>query len=205
MDSRLEEIIETSSYFGNRSPDVLEVLNARMARPEDDAEIPGELPTKDHQTLRKDHSLVEFSISTAEEFKKVVRRTQVACSEYFKRFLNAYNRFQTEAELRFEEFPDHETFVEVLQKRHQDAEARTHQIQSIDAIVLKNKVGHAAVSIQILEDQLQLIPARIEAIRNQVDKFEINIQFLEPCAFKGLAAEAAAWKKFLENQAGPSS
>ena len=92
MDSRLEEIIETSSYFIDRSQDVLEVLSARMAIPEDDAEIPGELPAKDHQTLRRDHSLVEFAISTAEEFKKVVRRTQVACSEFFKRFLNAYNR-----------------------------------------------------------------------------------------------------------------
>ena len=128
MDSRLEEIIETSSYFVYRSQDVLEVLNARMERPEDDAEIPGELPAKDHQTLRRDHSLVEFAISTAEDFKKVVRRTQVACSEYFKRFLNAYNRFQTEAELRFQEFPDHEAFVDILQKGHQDAEARTQQI-----------------------------------------------------------------------------
>ena len=73
--------------------------------------------------------------------------------------------------------------MEVLQKRHQDVEARTQQIQSIDAIVLKNEVGHAAVSIQILEDQLRLSPARIKAIRNQVDKFEINIQFLETCPF----------------------
>ena len=95
--------------------------------------------------------------------------------------------------------------MELLQKRHQGVEARTQQIQSIDAMVLKNEVGHAAISIQILEDQLRLSPARIEAIRNQVDKFEINIQFLEPCAFEGLAKEAAAWKKFLENQVGPSS
>ena len=72
-------------------------------------------------------------------------------------------------------------------------------------MVLKNEVGHAAISIQILEDQLRLSPARIEAIWNQVDKFEINIQFLELCAFEGLAAEAAAWKKFFENQAGSSS
>ena len=92
-----------------------------------------------------------------------------------------------------------------MQKRHQDAEARTQQIQSIDAIVLKNEVGHAAVRIQVLEDQLRLSLARIEAIRNQVDKFEINIQFLEPCAFEGLAAEAAAWKNFFENQVGSSS
>ena len=40
---------------------------------------------------------------------------------------------------------------------------------------------------------------------NQAEKFEINIQFLEPSTFEGIASEAAAWKKFLENQAGPSS
>ena len=47
--------------------------------------------------------------------------------------------------------------------------------------------------------------ARIEAIKNQAEKFEINIQFLDPCAFEGLAAEASAWKKFLGSQVGPSS
>ena len=75
MDSRLEEIIETSSYFVDRSQDVLEVLNTRMARPEDDVEIPAELSVKDHQTLRRDHNLVEFVIRTAEDFKKTVKRT----------------------------------------------------------------------------------------------------------------------------------
>ena len=47
--------------------------------------------------------------------------------------------------------------------------------------------------------------ARIEAIKNQDAKFEINIQFLEPCAFEGIASEASAWKKFLDAQVGPSS
>ena len=47
IDSRLEEIMETSSYFIDRSQDVLEVLNARMARLESNAEVPVELPAKD--------------------------------------------------------------------------------------------------------------------------------------------------------------
>ena len=47
--------------------------------------------------------------------------------------------------------------------------------------------------------------ARIEAIKNQAAKFEINIQFLGPCAFEGVASEAAKWKKFLDSQVGPSS
>ena len=32
IDGRLEEILETASYFADRLQDVLEVLNARMAR-----------------------------------------------------------------------------------------------------------------------------------------------------------------------------
>ena len=91
IDSRLEEIMETSSYFIDRSQDVLEVLSARMARPEDDAKTPEGLPVKDHQALKRDHNLVEFHISTIEDFNKTIKRTQVACSEYFRRLLNTYN------------------------------------------------------------------------------------------------------------------
>ena len=78
-------------------------------------------------------------------------------------------------------------------------------MNAIDYLVLKNEVGHSAVSVQFLEDQLRLSPARIEAIRNQAEKFEINIQFLEPCTFEGITAEAVAWKKFLDTQEGTSS
>ena len=70
---------------------------------------------------------------------------------------------------------------------------------------MRNEVDHSVVSVQLLDDQLRLSAARIEAIKNQAEKFEINIQFLEPCAFEGIAAEALAWKKFLDSQAGPSS
>ena len=73
IDSRLEEIIETAPYFVDRSQDVLEVLNARMARLESNAENPTELPAKDHQALKRDHDLVEFAASTTEDFKKAVK------------------------------------------------------------------------------------------------------------------------------------
>ena len=78
-------------------------------------------------------------------------------------------------------------------------------IKAIDDQILRSEVGHSAISVQLLEDQLRLSTARVEAIRNQAEKFEINIQFLEPCAFEGLASEAAKWKKFLDAQVGPSS
>ena len=197
--------METSSYFVDRSQEFLEVLNDRMARMENNAETAAELPAKDHQALKRDHDLVEFDVSTTEDFKKTVKRTQGACSEYFRRLLNTFNQCQTDVEHKLDEFPDHETFIEILQSRYQDAEARTQQIKAIDDLVLKNEVGHPAVSVQFLEDQLRLSPARIEAIKNQAEKFEINIEFLEPSTFEGIASEAAAWKKFLESQAGPSS
>ena len=70
VDSRLEEILETSSYFVYRSQDVLEVLTARMARLENNEETPAELPSKDTQALKRDYDLLEFAINTAEDFKK---------------------------------------------------------------------------------------------------------------------------------------
>ena len=47
VDGRLEEILETSSYFVDRSQDILEVLVARMARLENGEETPAELPSND--------------------------------------------------------------------------------------------------------------------------------------------------------------
>ena len=82
---------------------------------------------------------------------------------------------------------------------------KVQHIKSLDDQILRSEVDHSTISVQLLEDQLQLSIARIEAIKNQTTNFEINIQFLEPCAFEGIASEALAWKKFLDVQVGPSS
>jgi len=116
--------LETSSYFVDRSQDILEVLTARMARLENNEEAPAELPSKDRQALRQDYDLLEFAINTAEEFKKVVRKTKGACIELFRRLLITYNRFQVETEQRIDAFPDHNLFVEILQKRYQEEEIK---------------------------------------------------------------------------------
>ena len=47
IDGRLEEILETASYFADRSQDVLEVLTARIERLENNEEAPADLPSKD--------------------------------------------------------------------------------------------------------------------------------------------------------------
>ena len=102
-------------------------------------------------------------------------------------------------------FPDHNLFLEMLQRRYHEDEQRIQGIKALDEQTLRNEVAHSVVSVQLLEDQLHLSSARIEVIRNQAAKFEINIHFLEPSEFKNIALEALAWKKFLNNQAGPST
>ena len=78
-------------------------------------------------------------------------------------------------------------------------------IKAIDDQILRSEVGHSVVSVQLLEYQLRLSATRVEAIKNQDEKFEINIHFLEPYAFEGIASEASKWKKFLDAPVGPSS
>ena len=72
VENRLEEILETYSYFVDRSQDILEVLTWRMERLEVNEETPVDLPSKYQQALRQDYDLLEISINTAEEFKKAI-------------------------------------------------------------------------------------------------------------------------------------
>ena len=70
---------------------------------------------------------------------------------------------------------------------------------------MKNAVAHSVVSIHLLEYLLSLSPARIEVVKNQAAKYEINIRFLEPSKFESIVEEAQVWKKFLNDQEGISS
>ena len=83
--------METSSYFVDRSQDVLEVLIARMERLENNEETPAELPSKDTQALKRDYDLLEFAINTMEDFKKVVKKMKGACAKFFRNVLITYN------------------------------------------------------------------------------------------------------------------
>ena len=78
-------------------------------------------------------------------------------------------------EQRLDVFPDHNAFVEMLQKRYQEEEVKVQHIKALDDQILRSEVDHSVVNVQLLEDQLRLSAARIEAIKNQAAKFEINI------------------------------
>ena len=82
---------------------------------------------------------------------------------------------------------------------YQEDEQEIQQVKDLDEQIMKNARAHATVSIHLLQDQLHLIPARIEVVKNQAAKYEINICFLEPPDFEGIAAEARELKKFIND------
>ena len=118
-----------------------------MVRLEANEETPADLPSKDQQALRQDYDLLEFSINTAEEFKKSVKKTKGVCVEFFRILLITSNRCQVEDEQRMDTFPDHSLFLEMLQRRYQEDEQRIQHIKAIDEQTLRNEVAHSAVSV----------------------------------------------------------
>ena len=95
-----------------------------MARLEANEETPMDLPAKDQQGLRQDYDLLEFAINTVGEFKKAVKKTKGAWTEFCRRLLITYNRCQVAAEQRMDTFPDHNLFLKMLQSRYQEDEQR---------------------------------------------------------------------------------
>ena len=100
--------------------------------------------------------------------------------------------------------PEHEFFFKQLQEICNEDDQAIHQVKEIDEKVLKTEITHAVVSIHLLEDQLCLIPSRIAGVKSQAAQHEITIRFLEPSSFENIAADANVWKKFMNEQAGPS-
>ena len=172
---------------------------------ETNKESPADLAEKDHQTLLQEYELMEFASNVAEKLKKTVKKTKNAYAKFCRRVLFTYNQCQVSAKKILAVLPEHELFLKHLQDRYKEDEQQIQQVKDLDEWILKNAVAHVAVSIHLLEDQLHLIPTRIEGVKTQASKYEINILFLEPSGFESIAADATAWKKFTNEQAEPSS
>ena len=63
--------------------------------------------------------------------------------------------------------PDHEMFLKQLQERWQEDEQAIQLVKGLDEKVLKTAIALAAASNHLLEDQLRLIPGRMENIKSQ--------------------------------------
>ena len=77
-------------------------------------------------------------------------------------------------------------------------------VKGLDEKALKTVMAQEAVSNHLLEDQLHLIPAKVENIKSQVSKHEVTIRFLKPSGFETIVTDANIWKKFINDVAGSS-
>ena len=93
----------------------------------------------------------------------------------FAGVLSTYNRCQTSVEKRLDVLLEHELFLKHLQDRYQEDEKEIQHVKDLDGWIMKNTAAQAAVSIHLLEYQLCLSPSKIEGVKTQAAKYEINI------------------------------
>ena len=122
IDTRLEEIVSTTSYFLDRTQDILEILKGRIVWVETNKESPIDISIKDQKKLKQEYELMEFASNDAKEFKKTLKNTKTGCAEFCSRVLFTYNRCQTSAEKILEVLPEHELFLKHLQDRYKEDE-----------------------------------------------------------------------------------
>ena len=202
VETRLEEIISTASYFLHRTQDILEILQGRLTWLETTKEPPVNAPIKDSERVKLEYELVEFGNKAAEELVKEAWRTERVCTEFCRKVLTTYNRCQTSAKKRLDKLPKHEEYLKQLQVRWQEDELGIQLIKSLDEREMRIVIAQAAVRNHILEDQLRLIPSRMEYIKSQVANHEFTIRFLEPSEFETIVRDANVWKQFINEVVG---
>ena len=93
---------------------------------------------------------------------------------------------------------EHEIFLKQLQEQCSEDKWAIQLVEKLDEDVLRIEIAHAAVSSHLLEDQLRLIPTRVEGIKAQAAKHEITIRFLEPSGFENIAFRCQCMEEIYE-------
>ena len=102
VETRLEEIVSTTSYFLDRTQDILEIIQGRLTWLETTKEPLANAPIKDLEIVKLEYELIEFGSKAAKELVKAVRRTKGVCTEFCRKVHTTYNSCQTSAKKRLE-------------------------------------------------------------------------------------------------------
>ena len=94
--------MSTTSYFLDRTHDILEILQGHLTWLETTKEALANAPIKDLETVKLEYELLEFGIKTAEELVKAVRRTKGVYTKFCRKVLTTYICCQTFAKKRLE-------------------------------------------------------------------------------------------------------
>ena len=73
-------MINTTSYFLDRTQDILEALQGRISWLETNKEPPTGVPIKDLERVKLEYELIEFASNAAEELVNIVKRTKGVCT-----------------------------------------------------------------------------------------------------------------------------
>ena len=111
IDIRLEEIVNTTSYFLDRIQDILETRQGRMTCVETNKKSPADISFKDMVTVKLEYNPIEFASEATELLKNTIKKSKEAYIEFCRRVLLTYNRCQTSAAKRLEVLLEHEMFV----------------------------------------------------------------------------------------------
>ena len=71
VESRLDEIVSTTSYFLDRTQDILEIIQGSLTWLETTKEPPANAPIKKLETVKLEYELIEFRSKATEELVKV--------------------------------------------------------------------------------------------------------------------------------------
>ena len=149
-------------------------------------------PVKSLERLHIENELIGFSNRATEKLIEVVLKTIDKCRLFSKKVLTTHNRCQTSSKRRLDELSPHEENLNQLHAGFQEDELDIRLIKNLDERVIKNVIAQATLSNFLLEDQLQLLPARMVDIRAQASKHEVTVRFLEPTEFEIITLDAKA-------------
>ena len=70
IDIKLEKIVNTTSYFLDRTQDILETLQGRMTWVETNKESPADTSVKELEMIKLEYELIEFASKAVEELER---------------------------------------------------------------------------------------------------------------------------------------
>ena len=102
VETRLEEIVSTTSCILDKTQDILDILQGCLTWLETTKEPPSNAPIKDLERVKLEYELIEFGSKAAKELVKEFQRTKGVCTEFYRKMLTTYRHYQTSTKKRLE-------------------------------------------------------------------------------------------------------
>ena len=122
VEARLEEISVIASQFKEKTQNVMEIIQGRLAWLETTKDPPANTPARDSERIQLEYELIGFGNKTAKKLLEAVKKTKDQCMEFCEKVLATHNRCQTSSKKRLDELPSHEEHLKQLHDSLQEEE-----------------------------------------------------------------------------------